>query len=222
MATQTQEQLIELLGYDPLGVGRPVHKRTVDTEKMVPPELMRKGYVWCHTCEIVRPPRASHCPECDNCVLRFDHHCPFVNNCVGQRNYNFFMGFTTSVCCLAITVLPSLGYFLLTVGFEPRGSSDGDDSGIGSVIGPGVMYGVIAIACLAGIGALLLMGLWTYHLFLISQGKTTKEHLKGRKPLKGLHDEPTIFAFRGPQLFDQFAMVASLSQTPREECVDLS
>merc|ERR1712061_461925 len=103
------------------------------------------------------------------------------------------------------------GFFLWHNHINVRGSRRAS-SGID--LAPVVVYGLIAIACLAGLGALLLMGLWTYHLFLISQGKTTKEHLKGRKPIKGLHDEPTIFAPRGPQLFNQFALVTSLNQNP--------
>lgn len=203
LATQSEEHLTQVLGYNPLGVGTPVRKKGIDCERMVPHELVRKGYVWCHTCEIVRPPRSSHCSECDNCVLRFDHHCPFVNNCVGQRNYHFFMGFTTSLCLLALVVLPSLAWFFMQV-TERRW-----DEGTSSVENtPVKRYAIIAIAGILGIGACLLCGLWSYHLYLISQGKTTKEHLKGRKPIEGLTDEPTFCAPRGPQLFDQFALIA--------------
>eukprot|EP00929_Paragymnodinium_shiwhaense_P038129 TRINITY_DN20200_c0_g1_i2.p2 TRINITY_DN20200_c0_g1~~TRINITY_DN20200_c0_g1_i2.p2 ORF type:complete len:354 (-),score=57.86 TRINITY_DN20200_c0_g1_i2:184-1245(-) len=189
-------ELTRALGYDPLGQGEPTNKRSIDEENMVPPTLMRKGYRWCRTCQVVRPPRASHCSECDNCVLRFDHHCPFVNNCVGQRNYRYFMGFTSSVCCLAMIVIPSLIWFSI-------GGSGAFDGLEDSVV---LRYSLIAVAGAAALAALALATLWCYHLYLISQGKTTKEHLKGKR-IADLDEEPTLCGAPGPQLFNQFAVV---------------
>jgi hypothetical protein len=46
----------------------------------------------------MRPPLASHCSSCDNCVKEYDHHCWWISNCVGSRNRKYFILFLINVC----------------------------------------------------------------------------------------------------------------------------
>merc|ERR1711879_415439 len=194
-------------GYDVLGgdldlsQGRP----------RLPEKMRRQEYKWCDTCQIIRPRRASHCGDCDNCVLRFDHHCPFVNNCVGQRNYHFFFGFITSVLILAMMVIPSCLMYISALNVETTMEQMSHVSTSMRI----ALYGLALGGVLVIIAALLSCVLWSYHVFLISTSKTTKEY---QKSIPNMAEEPTLCAPRGGMLFSPWTQVdpGQIKRPPRE------
>ena len=80
---------------------------------------------YCYTCFHFRPPRTSHCAECDNCVENFDHHCLWMGTCVGKRNYKYFyyLIFLTTLCSI-IQLFTSLGYMINHLKHKDFKSSD--------------------------------------------------------------------------------------------------
>lgn len=169
------------------------------------PDQQARGYRWCETCKVIRPPRSSHCQYCNNCVMMFDHHCPFVGNCVGKRNYPFFSGFLVSTSCLGFAVVSGAAIYYLDV--EHAGGQPHDRLGL---------QGPALLALLALLGAptaaLLLgvFGLTAFHAFLACRGRTTKEVLTGRVSLGGR----ASCALRGPSLIHARSRVATPGSLP--------
>mmetsp|Transcript_29492 Transcript_29492/g.41508 ORF Transcript_29492/g.41508 Transcript_29492/m.41508 type:complete len:296 (+) Transcript_29492:85-972(+) len=127
---------------------------------------------WCNTCNIYRPPRATHCGTCNNCVDRFDHHCPWTGNCIGRRNYQSFLIFVYSVMFNCLYVGGFGIACLALIGIR----DDKDFTGLFEE-GRNIVTGLLVIYCaLAECSVAILGGL---HCLLVFKSQTTNEHIKG-------------------------------------------
>lgn len=147
----------------------------IGKQVMIDGEMITLKY--CHTCELFRPPKASHCHYCDNCVEEFDHHCPWLSNCIGRRNYRSFVLFVFSAATISI-----YNCIFMVVLFHKSGSEISIDQ-LGILFpyffSANNLFFLFTLAT-----GLTLSALFCYHLMLISYDLTTAQHVKKSKSKK--------------------------------------
>ena len=135
-------------------------------------DVLVNGYTvkvkFCETCLLFRPPRASHCSICNNCVQRFDHHCPWVGQCIALRNYPYFICFisTSTLLCLYVFVLSWVSML------EVHGKM------LLMVITDDIIFIVLILYCFVVVW--FVGGLTVFHLYLICTNQTTYESFRYR------------------------------------------
>ncbi|XP_033131709.1 probable protein S-acyltransferase 3 isoform X2 [Brassica rapa] len=157
---------------------------------------------FCETCLLYRPPRASDCSICNNCVQRFDHHCPWVGQCIAHRNYPVFICFisTSTLLCIYIFAFSWINLIRQPVRLWSTMFHD-----IISVIL--IIYSFVSIWFVGG--------LTIFHVYLMSTNQTTYENFRSRydkkeNPYKrGLlkNVKEVLFAKIPPSQLDLRAMV---------------
>ncbi|KAG2189337.1 hypothetical protein INT44_004479 [Umbelopsis vinacea] len=126
---------------------------------------------YCDTCRIYRPPRSSHCRQCDNCVENEDHHCVWLNNCIGRRNYRPFFIFINTASVLCLYTLAFSIYHVITLYLQ----GVPERNFLSAVQQAPVSFALIILCFLLmwSVG-----GLTAYHLYLALSGVTTHEQLR--------------------------------------------
>ncbi|CAO3613453.1 unnamed protein product [Cunninghamella blakesleeana] len=151
---------------------------------------------YCDTCGIYRPPRASHCRQCNNCVEYEDHHCIWLNNCIGRRNYRSFFTFIITATLLCLYVLSFTLVQLISMYLNSGAHS------FNVILSETPISLLLAILCF--LLAIPVGSLTGYHIFLTMRGVTTHEQLRYSIAMRPF--EKHMFDFGNPLINFNYAL----------------
>jgi len=135
---------------------------------------------YCETCKIWRPPRASHCSICNNCVEKFDHHCPYLSNCVARRNYRLYFSFVSisATMCVVVFATSLLSIIWKAVVYQLDNGLDAGQATL-AAFNNGGAWTLIPVMLLAILAGAFTGFLTFFHLHLMYINNSTSEKFKG-------------------------------------------
>lgn len=149
--------------------------------------LYKKENAYCPTLHQRKLPRSKYDRYTDTHVARFDHYCGWLQQAIGEENYFHFLIFVAvhAGMCLYGVILT---WILLNETSTVEGGGGNDRTSADE-------YWLTTTMCLLSIASIPLVGLFLFHMYIITKGMTTNEYYKW-KLVYVRHDKATKEYYR--------------------------